>query len=340
MATKIWVIFTLWMSIAQTFTLAQPPFQLSGRVLGSDQKPVDGAAVSLLWAGDSSLVKAELTAADGTFQFQVLKTGPYRITVSVLGFESYHSARIELLESDSDRTLEPFQLRASALELREVVVKGKKEFMEYRLDRTIVNVDALLSNAGTNVLEVLQKSPGVLVDQNGGISLKGQAGVLVLINNRPTYLSAADLAAYLKSLPSDSIDQIELMTNPPARYDAAGSAGVINIKTKKSKIEGFNGSLSINITKLVYWRHNETVSLNYRKNRFNFFFNGGFNSYDGWRKLTIERRYFGDNGQLNTGFPKTRFFFAQSNSHAKNRLGFLCQSENHAGSCLHRFVCF
>ncbi|GAB3931408.1 outer membrane beta-barrel protein [Larkinella terrae] len=309
MKTKIRVIFTLWITIAQTIGLAQSRGQLSGQVVTADQKPVDAAAVSVVLATDSSLVKAELTEANGTFRFANLKTGSYFITISALGFEPYWSQRIELTDSETVRTLEPFQLRTSAIKLKEVVVTGKKEFVEYKLDRTVVNVDALLSNAGTNILEVLQKAPGVMVDQDGNISLKGQSGVLVLIDNRPTYLSANDLAAYLKSLPSGTIDQIELMTNPPARYDAAGKAGVINIKTKKTTIEGFNGSLTANLGRAFYWRHNETVNLNYRKNRFNFFLNGGFNSQDTWRKLAIERRYYGENQQLNTIFSQNSYFY-------------------------------
>ncbi|MFC5413017.1 outer membrane beta-barrel protein [Larkinella bovis] len=312
MAAKIRVLVTLWIIIAQSVGLAQSIIQLNGRITTPDQKPVEGVGVSLVRAADSSLVKVDLTEADGSFRFTNLKTGSYFLTASALGFEPYRSVILELTATEPVRTLASIQLRSSALQLKEVVVKTQKDFVEFKLDRTVVNVDALLSNAGTNVLEVLQKAPGVTVDQNGIISLKGQSGVLVLIDNRPTYLSAADLAAYLKSLPSGSVEQIELMTNPPARYDAAGNAGVINIKTKKSKIAGFNGSISADVGKSIYWRHNETITLNYRKNHFNFFLNGGFNHYDGWRKLTIERRYFGETNQLNTIFSQTSYFYPRN----------------------------
>jgi outer membrane receptor for ferrienterochelin and colicin len=129
-------------------------------------------------------------------------------------------------------------LDAAAKELTSVTVTANKSFTEQKIDRTVVNVDALISNTGTNALEVLEKTPGVLVDENGAITFKGKSGVLVLIDDKPTYLSATDLAAYLRSLPSSALDKIELMDNPPAKYDAAGNAGVINIKTKKSKAKG------------------------------------------------------------------------------------------------------
>ncbi|HSC36683.1 MAG TPA: Plug domain-containing protein, partial [Chitinophagaceae bacterium] len=112
--------------------------------------------------------------------------------------------------------------------LRTVVVTAKKKWVEQKLDRTIINVDAMITAAGSNALEVLTKSPGVMVDMNGNISLNGKHNVLVLIDDKPTYMSAQDLADYLRSLPAGILDKIELMSNPPARYDASGSA-IINI---------------------------------------------------------------------------------------------------------------
>ena len=117
--------------------------------------------------------------------------------------------------------------------------------IEQAIDRTIVNVDASITNIGTSALEVLEKSPGVSVDRDGNISLKGKEGVLIMVDGRPTQLGGADLANLLRSMSSNQLDQIEIMTNPPARYDAAGTSGVINIKTKKTLTAGFNGSASV-----------------------------------------------------------------------------------------------
>ncbi|NQX54560.1 outer membrane beta-barrel protein [Pedobacter panaciterrae] len=194
------------------------------------------------------------------------------------------------------------------VDLKEVKISGKKSFIEHKIDRTVINVDALISNAGSNALEVLEKAPGVMVDQDGKISLKGQQGVVVLIDNRPTYLSEAALTAYLKSLPSGSISQIELIPNPPARYDAAGGAGIINIRTKKSLISGWNGSINAGTGYSPNWRHNESIDLNYRKNKFNFFTTLGYNKTDTWRDLDINRWFYDQDQQLTSAFMQSTVF--------------------------------
>src|SRR6202012_3246199 len=128
--------------------------------------------------------------------------------------------------------------------MQEVEVTGRTPPVERKRGRTIINVEASPTNTGSTVLEVLEKSPGVSVDRNGGISLNGKPGVLVTIDDKPTYLSGDDLNNLLSSMSSTQVAQIELIANPTAKYDAAGNAGVINIKTKKNKNDGFNGVLT------------------------------------------------------------------------------------------------
>jgi hypothetical protein len=140
-------------------------------------------------------------------------------------------------------------------------------------------------------MDILEKSPGVSVDKDGNISLKGKQGVTVMIDDKPTYMTAAQLASYLKNLPASAIDQLEIMTNPSAKYDAAGNSGIINIKTKKNKAKGFNGSLSLTQTQSKYGKPQSSLNLNYRTGKANFFFNGGFNRWKGWHDLDINRKY-------------------------------------------------
>ena len=135
-----------------------------------------------------------------------------------------------------------FDLHRKNSELQSVAVVSKKPFIEQKNDRILVKVDASPANAGTSVMDVLENSPGVSVDKDGNISLKGKQGVTIMIDNRPTYMSGVQLATYLKSLPASAIDQLEIMSNPSAKYDAAGNSGIINLKTKKNKARGFNGS--------------------------------------------------------------------------------------------------
>ena len=162
------------------------------------------------------------------------------------------SEKPKKLINDSTQVKKSLMSADSVHKLQEVLVSTKKPMIEQKIDRTVINVDASPSNAGSNVIEVLEKSPGVSVDKDGNISLKGKQAVLVMIDGRPSYLSPTDLYNYLKSLPSTAIDQIELMTNPPAKYDASGNAGVINIKTKKNKTIGFNGTYNASVGQGVY----------------------------------------------------------------------------------------
>jgi TonB-dependent Receptor Plug Domain. len=148
--------------------------------------------------------------------------------------------------------LEPVVLIERTEALKSVTVSATRPLIEQKIDRMVVNVDAFVSNAGANALEVLEKTPGVQVDKDGNISLKGKQGVVVMLDGRPAYLSGAELANLLKGMQASQLEQIEVMTNPPAKYDAAGNSGIINIKTKKNKLKGFNGSLTAGVGQGVY----------------------------------------------------------------------------------------
>ena len=178
-----------------------------------------------------------------------------------------------------------------AKSIQAVTVVSKKPLIEQKLDRTIVNVDAAASNVGATALEVLEKSPGITVDKDGNISLKGKQGVQVYIDGRPSYLSGNDLANLLRNMNANQMDQIEIMTNPPAKYDAAGNSGVINIKTKKNKQFGYNGSVSLGYGQGVYPKWNESFNFNYRKNKVNLFTNLGYGNRRSYNDISIQRKF-------------------------------------------------
>ena len=159
--------------------------------------------------------------------------------------------------------------------------------IEQKIDRTVVNVEAAVTNTGSSALEVLEKSPGVQVDKDGNISLKGKQGVIILLDGRPSYLTGQELANMLKGMQASQLEQIEIMTNPPAKYDAAGNSGVINIKTKKNKAKGFNGSVTAGVGQGMYFKTNENLSLNYRKGKVNLFSNYSFGKSDCFQELMI-----------------------------------------------------
>jgi hypothetical protein len=209
----------------------------------------------------------------------------------------------------------------SVHQLNQVVVSSKKPLYEIKIDRTVVNVDASPSNVGANVIEVLEKAPGVNVDKDGNISLKGKNAVLVMIDGRPSYLSPADLFNYLKSLPATSIDQIELMTNPPAKYDASGNAGVINIKTKKTKIMGFNGTYNSSFGQGVYNRNSNSLNMNYRKNKINIFSNMSYSNWEGFNKLNIIRKYKDENNIVKAVFDQNSYAKNEQNNNLNLKIG-------------------
>ena len=177
-------------------------------------------------------------------------------------------------------------------QLEGISVTSRKPLVERQPGKTIVNVDALLSNAGSNALEVLEQSPGVKVD-NDIISLKGKQGVTVFIDGKPAYLQGPELANYLKSLPASILDKIEIMPNPLAGYDAAGNGGVINITLKKGKSRGFNGNINSDNTQGRYTRIAQSANLNYRAGRLNLY--GNLYNYNGsgFSDFSSERHYSG-----------------------------------------------
>lgn len=273
-------------------SFAQTGGKISGSIKdGGNQKIIDAASVSLLKAKDSSLVKVAVTDKDGNFSFENIKDGSYLVLATSVGHTKTYSSKITIAPDALIATTGILQLVPAQKEMKEVSVSAKKPLIERKLDRTIVNVDASITNTGGTAMEVLEKSPGVSVDKDGNISLKGKSGVIVYLDGRPSYLSGADLANMLRNMTASQLEQIEIMTNPPAKYDAAGNAGVINIKTKKNKLFGYNGNITTGYTQGRYARFNESVSFNYRNKKVNFFSNLNYNRNHRGEELYILRNF-------------------------------------------------
>lgn len=275
--------------------------KISGAVTGT-QKPVEAASVGILRAKDSAIVKMAVTDKTGQFEAEKLAAGKYLVMVQSVGYVKYYSPVFDLANGQS-YTVQPIILTNVSKELEGVVVTSKKPMIEQKLDRTIINVDASPTNAGATVLEVLEKSPGISVDKDGNISLKGKQGVVVLIDGKPTYLGAQDLANMLRNMSSSNLETIELMSNPPARFDASGNSGVINIKTKKTKTMGYNASVTSGFTQGVLPKTNHSFNLNYRQNKINFFANASYNYNENFGNIKIDRNFRNQNtGALLTTF--------------------------------------
>ncbi|AEV97782.1 TonB-dependent receptor plug [Niastella koreensis GR20-10] len=193
-------------------------------------------------------------------------------------------------QQDTSRTMKAAVDSAKTKQLKTVVVTGQKNFVERQLDKIVVNANALASTAGGNAIDVLNLAPGVLVDENGSVSLSGRENVIIYIDDKPARLTGTDLLNYLRSLSVSMIDQIELMPNPSSRYSADGTA-IINIKLKKLKSHGFNGSATAGASQGRYFRWNNSLVFNYRNNKLNLFSNVGYSAYKGYFSSHRQRVY-------------------------------------------------
>jgi len=312
MNLKITAFLAAWLTIASTFAYAQQTFKLSGKITDETGKPLDGATIYLKKAADSLLVKTALADASGNFAFENQKPGDYRLTITMIGFQVYKS---DVLQLNADKALPTISLKQTATALAGVTISSQKPLIEHKIDRTVVNVDALISNAGSTALDVLEKSPGVIVDENGAISLKGK-GVQVYIDDKPSYLSGVELESYLKSMASSGIDQVELMSNPPAKYDAAGNGGIINIRTKKSKVKGFNGGLNMAYSQGKYAKTINSFNFNYRNNKINVNGRVGYNTGNNFNDLDINRHFLNPDGSIASNFLQNSYIRRTSKSYS------------------------
>jgi outer membrane receptor protein involved in Fe transport len=275
---------------------------ISGHIKDEDGKFVIGATISLL--KDSSLVKVAISDQKGFYEFENLPPGKYNITISSVGFSRYLSSAIHI-EAGKSQTLPLITLQPASTDLSAITVQARRPMVENRIDKMVVNVDASPTNAGATALEVLEKSPGVTVDRDGNISLKGKQGVIVLMDGKQTYLSGQDLANLLRNMPSSQLDQIEIMTQPSAKFDASGNSGVINLRTKKILQKGFNGSINLGYVQGRYPKSPNSFNFNYRRDRFNFFTSLSYSYWTNFNDQVLLRKFRDNNAQLLSVFDQS-----------------------------------
>ena len=278
--------------------------QSTGRVTGNikDQvsKPLPSVTVSLLKAKDSALVKVAVSDKDGGYEFINIPEGKYFITATSVGFAKATSNYFDVA-GDKTTGVPVFELTTNATKLAGVSVQTTRPFVENKIDKMVVNVDASPTNAGATAMEVLEKSPGVTVDRDGNISIKGKQGIIVLMDGKQTYLSGQDLANLLRNMPASQLDQIEIMTQPSAKFDASGNSGIINLRTKKNTQMGFNGSINLSYVQGRYPKSPNSFSFNYRKGKVNFFTNLSYSYWSGFSDQHLLRK-FRENGVIKSVF--------------------------------------
>lgn len=284
-------------------SIAQTSFRLSGSVKSENKEGVDLAMISLFRSADSTLVQREFSDIDGSFVFSSISADDYILRIKSTGFQDY-SQELSVTESVD---LGEVTLTQDENMLGQVTVDGTIPFVERKIDRVVVTPDAMIGSAGTNALEVLELAPGVTVDQNGQIVYKGRTGVAVYINDKPSYLSGSELENYLRALPSGSIKNIELIENPPARYDAAGNAGIININIKRNAFKGVFGNASLSYRRSRYNSSNNSLNLNYNREKISFSTNLNAGLWENFQDLNINRFYLDENGVEQSVFNQNSF---------------------------------
>jgi len=239
---KTITILTVLISLYSTTMMGQS-LTISGKIIDVNEAGVAFATVVLFNANDSSMVKAIVSDGDGMFSFSQVGKGEYNVQASFVGYEPSTSNTFSVNDK-SNFKLPPLKLIENAQQLDDVVVAVKRPIIEVQPDKTVFNVEGSINAKGNTALELLRKSPGVVVDNNDGLILQGKSGVQVYIDGKRSPLSSDDLAVFLSNLQSDQIDAIEVITNPSSKYDAEGNAGIINIRLIKDKSVGTNGSVN------------------------------------------------------------------------------------------------
>ena len=282
---KIYFLLIAFFTSTSLFAITNHTKQVdvNGTVLDEQRKPIDYATVGLFKSSDSSLVKTAMTTPEGKFSFPNIIAGTYYIKINMMGYQIYKGK--SFVVATTAMNLPEILLVANSKTLNTVSIVATKPLLERKADKMVMNVENSAVAVGSSALEVLQRAPGVTVDQNDRISMQGKQGVLIMLDGKQTYMSQADVANLLRNMQSSEIETIELITNPSSKYDASGNSGIINIKTKRSKKGGANGSFVAGAAYGKNLRGNTGLNLNYRNNGVNVF--GSYNFNKGTRSNII-----------------------------------------------------
>jgi iron complex outermembrane receptor protein len=284
-------------------------------IVNDRQAALENATVEVVKAKDSSLVKAGITDKNGLAELENIRFGDYRLKVTMINYEVQYSSLFSLSAGQSIVTLPKIVLLPKTGQLSGVTVTAKKPFIQKLSDRIVVNVENSIVSAGSSAMDVLERSPGVNIDNNDVISLRGRSGVIIMIDGKPTAMSGADLANYLRGLPSAAIERIDIITNPSAKYDAAGNSGIIDIRMKKDQRLGANGTITAGYGQGVYAKTNAGTTFNYRNKKVNVFGNYNYAYRIGLNHLFLDRNFYTDNGVYNGGDLKDNYSKFKFGSH-------------------------
>ncbi len=273
---------------------AQYSGNITSKVIDDSSKPLEFATNVLYRAKDSSMVKIGISEPDGSVLFNEIRFGRYYMHTSFVGFKEVYT---NIIHKTSTTQIPTIQLVPSTL-LDEVVLDTRKKLIKKEIDRVVLNVNATMNADGGNLAEVLQVAPGLNVGTNGSISLRGKSGVIVLIDGRRSYLQGTDLENYINGMPANQFSTIEIMTNPPAKYDAEGNAGVINIVTKRDYQKGWKLNIASSYRQGRYAEIANSIGLNINTKKISFFSNVSYTNKKDFEDYDIVRKFYDTNDDL------------------------------------------
>jgi len=268
---------------------------LSGKVVNAKQEGIAFATLYLIDNKNNITLKSTISNELGEYNFTEVELGTYLIEVRAIGYETTRIPAIEV--TANIQQVPQIELPSKTTTLAEVSIEAKKPLIERKADMLVVNVENSPLAAGNNALDILSRSPGVNIDNNGNITLLGQAGVNIMIDGKQTFMSEDQLNALLKSTDGNAIKSVEIISSPSAKYDAAGTAGIINIVLKKNKLVGTNGSVNASIGAGYKFRGNSSLSLNHKTEKANYFANYSYDNSQYKIKLDLDRIIMGNQEQ-------------------------------------------
>lgn len=276
--------------VSSLFAQQAPKGKVLIRITDATGSPLPYASVAVRKAADSAVVKGQMSDAEGNCAFEGIPDGSYYVHATQMGYAEKRSPVFQISAAHPQASLKPLALTAVSRDLKAVDVVAQKPFIERSEGKTILNVESSVAAAGNTAMDLLRRAPGVSVDKDENLLIKGKQGVTVMLDGKITYLSNEALAELLKSMPAESISQIEIITSPSAKYDAAGTSGMINIKTKKGQLTGFNGTVNASVGGGRYLFYNTGVNVNWRTKKLNVFANLNWGDRQNFNTRELHRR--------------------------------------------------
>jgi outer membrane receptor protein involved in Fe transport len=291
------LLLTFAMALSQA-GLAQTSGQLTGTLKDEKGQALGFGTVAILQAANAAIVTGGVSDAEGKFEIKTPAAGTYRLRVTAIGFAPLETPTFEVTGTGFSKNFGSLTVKEDAKALQEVKVQALRPTVVMQADKMVVSVEGTALAAGNTVYEVLAKSPGVFIDQDGNIQLNGKAGIRIMIDGRLTYLSGKELQTLLQGMSAENLKDLEIITNPSAKYDAEGTAGIININLKKNQLGGLNGS--------VYGGHQYNgqhgysggANINFKKGAWDSFATADVSRRTNMRTNTMNRLFNGQDGQV------------------------------------------